>query len=120
MALFLASRMICLLSSKNLFSVLRHWNPFSAEITLDCIERKVLHPVLINVVQHREPKAFQVGMFADEGLKGFGLDVFFGLDFNGDNSLFGLDGEVAYGLYETATQVVSRRYLVSYHTNSDE
>ena len=29
-------------------------------------------------------------------------------------------GQEAYGLYETATQVVSRRYLVSYHTNSDE
>ena len=73
---------------------MRLYNPFGAKKSFDCVQRKVLHPALVNVVQHREPEAFQVGMFVDVGLQGLCLDVFFGLGFDGDNALFGLDSEV--------------------------
>lgn len=43
-------------------------NAFCAKITFYGIKRDILHPALINVVQHRDAETFEVGMFVDVGL----------------------------------------------------
>ena len=79
-----------------LFLFVLFWNrdAFGSEIAFDGVEGKVFHPALVNVVFHRDPKAFQIGMPIDEGSHGLGLDVLFGFGLDGDDALFGLDGEV--------------------------
>ena len=77
-----------------LFTLFGHRNTLCAKIPFNCVERKILHPTLVNVVLHRDAEAFEGGMFVNVGLKRLALDVFFSLGFYWDDSFFCLDGEI--------------------------
>ena len=54
---------------EKLFPLLRNRYTFGAKVTFNCVERKILHPTLVNVVLHRDAEAFEGGMFVNVGLK---------------------------------------------------
>ena len=77
-----------------LFALFWNGDAFGSKIAFYGVKGKVFHPSLVNVVFHRDAKAFQIGMLIDVGSHGLGLDVFLGFGFDGNDTLFGLDGEV--------------------------
>ena len=51
------------------FPLLRNRYTFGAKIPFNCVERKILHPTLVNVVHHRDAEAFEGRMFVNVDLK---------------------------------------------------
>lgn len=57
------------------FPLLRNRYTFGTKIPFNCVERKILHPTLVNVVLHRDAEAFENWMLVDVGAHGFVVAV---------------------------------------------